>query len=133
MKLLERYISAYTGTNLFLGVFTTEKLAKENKNRYIEEVENNDSFKHQTHHSVELEKDIKIVDIKVDGNWDGVQKEFYLISAFSEAFGQITIDFKIMTFSKERADELVKMMEEKDEMFVTEYEIEKYILNELYL
>ena len=100
-----------------LGVFTTEKLAKENKNRYIEEVENNDSFKHQTHHSVELEKDIKIVDIKVDGNWDGVQKEFYLICAFS----------------KERADELVKMMEEKDEMFVTEYEIEKYILNELYL
>ena len=133
MKLLERYISAYTGTNLFLGVFTTEKLAKENKNRYIEEVENNDSFKHQTHHFVELERDLKIVDIKVDGNWDGVQKEFYLICAFSEAFGQITIDFKIITFSKERADELVKMMEEKDEMFVTEYEIEKYILNELYL
>lgn len=132
MKLLIRHISAYTGSDLLLGIFENQEKAMEQKTVYIEKIKNNDRWKNQTHHTVDLEKDIKTKNIEFDGVLDESIDEVFVVIAYAEGFGQILSDFKIITADESRANFLATELEEKEDGFFPSYfEVEKYIYNRL--
>ena len=130
MKILRRRISAYTGSDLFLGVFDNELQMQKIKEQQIANFKEHDPWKNQTHHVVNLEKDIYMQEIEVDRECKELSSELFIVTCTSEGFGQIYEDLLLVTCSEERANFLKKKMkEDNDDPFVVEYDVMRCILN----
>lgn len=100
MHLLEREISAYTGSSLCLGIFTSRDDAESARVRYLEAIATNDPWRDQAYHQTGP-SDLRIVEIEVVG---ARCMEGHLVSAYYEGFGQIVRRFVALHADRAAAD-----------------------------
>ena len=89
MYLLTRMCSEYTHDNIMLGIFSSQELAEQARERYISETKDNDPHKHQAYMKVCLEIDV-VID-PLDEYTDSINGEtVYILNEQVEGFGQIS-------------------------------------------
>lgn len=111
MYILYRRVSDYDGPSLFLGLFDSQENAERQRSAYRVVLEQQDPWHNQSYRDVDLDNDLVI--IPIDGGLAGQQKG-YLISSYSEGFGQIIRQFHQVCSDKLRAEEIAKKLEDDD-------------------
>lgn len=137
MYLLEREISPYNNSNLIIGIFYSEKEAFFAKQKYIEKISQNDKWKDQAYKEVNLDIDLKIIDVTDLSNFDFQEKrnlkQLFIINLFEEGFGQIIRKIKHICSNKNESNSLIqKLNEEEPEYEPSWYEVEKIEINKIY-
>ena len=126
-------ISPYTGADLCLGIFSTKDSAHSAKENYIATVKHKDPWARQAYHEVDLLKDVELIEIAIDGKQITGRPDVYLISEYSDGFGQIIRKLKMICFSKHRAQEFITQLEDEDFSFPTWAELDHFIVDKLYV
>jgi hypothetical protein len=135
MFLLVREISPYTSHCVLLGCFTTRENAETARLQYVTPYQENpqaDPWKDQAYCVVDLERDVRILDgVREDGDFSNCAA-VYVVSVFSEAFGQIIRDFRRICSSLTLAQQAVQEIAAEPKDSFPEYsQIQKAALNEL--
>jgi hypothetical protein len=106
--LLQRHVSEYTAHEMLLGCFTTRSKAQYARRKYISQYKSGkkqDPWEKQAFHEVDLSRDVKIVDnlpvVDVTPN----SNEVYIVSHFSEGFGQTRRIFYAICGTREATQE----------------------------
>lgn len=136
MYLLIRNISPYTGSDLLLGVFSTLELAQQAKHTYQKHFKNHpDHYAEQAYHSVDLNKDLRIADYIPEYAITPSTSTLYIISFYSEDFGQIYREFKAICGNLAEAKAALNDYERQTQKydFPSYYEIDTVELNHLAL
>lgn len=92
MYLLKREISPYNSQDLLLGCFHSREKAEDARMEYISVYRDNlksDPWEKQGYQVVDLEKDVCIVDNILEIKILPTSKKVFVVSSFSEGFGQI--------------------------------------------
>ena len=135
MYLLKRTISPYTGPDLLLGVFISEDTAQAARQKYLSKYLGNprsDPWREQAYHEVNLEDDVQLIDTVPTSSPIEDSCKAYVVSAYSEAFGQILREFKFICPTLESAQECVTRLEDEDDgKFPFYCEIDSVIVGDL--
>ena len=136
MNLLIRLISPYTEANLLLGVFSTLKEAQTAHTEYISQYKDGkkkDPWKEQAYKGeVDLDEDVVILEDIPEIGVGHNEAEVYIVSTYTEGFGQIIREFNAICGSEEIAVATVSELESKLESNFPEYcEFEKVVVGEL--
>ncbi|MEQ5393915.1 hypothetical protein ABN236_17745 [Proteus sp. fly-1013] len=127
-------ISGYEGPDFILGAFDNEDIAEKAKTTFIRE---NQSEDNQVKVLAEQDRWIEVEDVKLDSfSCDIPLSDFYyLVSRFSEGFGQIYRDIEAIFDNYEDAlvklEQLEKEYEESDASFPEYFAIEKLQANQI--
>lgn len=106
--LLKRYVSEYTAYDMLLGCFTTRNKAQYARKEYMLQFKlgkKQDPWKNQAFHEVDLSHDVIIVDDLPVVDVAESNKEVYIISYFSEGFGQTIRVFYSICGTRESTQE----------------------------
>jgi hypothetical protein len=135
MYLLKRSISPYTSHDALLGCFHSHEKAQAARDEYLEAHRANpsgDRWKEQAYRSVDLEKDVVIVDNIPEVQVQPTQEEVFILSSFAEGFGQIIRTFRAICASFELAEKKSKEIEEQLDDEANEYcQIQKVVVDKL--
>lgn len=115
--LLTRDISAYSGEDLFLGVYDNLALANSQKEAYVRQCKLKDDWKEQAYRDVNLEKDVEIVEIQDKQTEEVFPKEeqnIYLVSGIAEGFGQIIKELVFISIDEVKVKNFVQVKFEED-------------------
>lgn len=127
-------ISGYEGPDFILGAFDNEDIAEKAKTTFIRE---NQSEDNQVKVLAEQDRWIEVEEVKLDSfSCDIPLSDFYyLVSRFSEGFGQIYRDIEAIFDNYENAlvklEQLEKEYEESDASFPEYFAIEKLQANQI--
>lgn len=113
--LLTREISAYSGEDLFLGVYDNLALATRQKERYVLNCKVADDWKEQAYREVNVQEDVQIVEVQDKQTEEEHPKEgqrICLVSGIAEGFGQI---IKELVFISINESEVKRFIQAKDE------------------
>lgn len=110
MYLLEREISAYTGSSPCLGIFTSRETAERERIQYLQAIAVNDPWRDQAYHQTSP-SDIRVIEIDVIG---APGMEGHLVSAYYEGFGQIVRRFVALHADRPAADMHAATLEEQE-------------------
>lgn len=113
MYFLARTISAHTGPDLFLGLFTDRERAEEARRDYLRSIAAHDRWREQAYRTVDPDADVQIREIGKDAT-DGPSQRVYLVTAHIEAMGQITRRPLAIFSSRELADRFAEALEAGD-------------------
>lgn len=112
MYILYRKVSDYDGPSLFLGLFDAQDQAERQRLQYRLVLEKQDPWQNQSYREVDLGNDLVIMPI--EGECADRQK-VYLISCYSEGFGQIIREFQRVCGDRAQAEAIAKKLEDDDE------------------
>jgi hypothetical protein len=106
MYLLKRTLSTYTSPDILLGCFKSLSAAQHARQKYLSQYEddkNADPWKEQAIFTVDLEKDVVILDEipVVEGSPNDTH--VFVISSFAEGFGQIARNFHAICGTEDAA------------------------------
>lgn len=127
-------ISGYEGPDFILGAFDNEDIAEKAKTTFIRENQSDDN---QVKVLAEQDRWIEVEDVKLDSfSCDIPLSDFYyLVSRFSEGFGQIYRDIEAIFDNYENAlvklEQLEKEYDESDASFPEYFAIEKLQANQI--
>ncbi|MEX3024958.1 hypothetical protein [Proteus sp. STS61-E] len=127
-------ISGYEGPDFILGAFDNEDIAEKAKTTFIRENQSDDN---QVKVLAEQDRWIEVEDVKLDSfSCDIPLSDFYyLVSRFSERFGQIYRDIEAIFDNYENAlvklEQLEKEYDESDASFPEYFAIEKLQANQI--
>lgn len=127
-------ISGYEGPDFILGAFDNEDIAEKAKTTFIRENQSDDN---QVQVLAEQDRWIEVEDVKLDSfSCDIPLSDFYyLVSRFSEGFGQIYRDIEAIFDNYENAlvklEQLEKEYDESDASFPEYFAIEKLQANQI--
>lgn len=127
-------ISGYEGPDFILGAFDNEDIAEKAKTTFIRENQSDDN---QVKVLAEQDRWIEVDDVKLDSfSCDIPLSDFYyLVSRFSEGFGQIYRDIEAIFDNYENAlvklEQLEKEYDESDASFPEYFAIEKLQANQI--
>lgn len=127
-------ISGYEGPDFILGAFDNEDIAEKAKTTFIRE---NKSEDNQVKVLAEQDRWIEVEEVKLDSfSCDIPLSDFYyLVSRFSEGFGQIYRDIEAIFDNYEDAlvklEQLEKEYDESDASFPEYFAIEKLQANQI--
>lgn len=127
-------ISGYEGPDFILGAFDNEDIAEKAKTTFIRE---NKSEDNQVKVLAEQDRWIEVEDVKLDSFSCDIPLSnfYYLVSRFSEGFGQIYRDIEAIFDNYEDAlvklEQLEKEYEESDASFPEYFAIEKLQANQI--
>ncbi|QIG06183.1 hypothetical protein [Proteus sp. ZN5] len=127
-------ISGYEGPDFILGIFDNEDAAEKAKTTFIRE---NQSEDNQVKVLAEQDRWIDVEEVKIDSfSCDIPLSDFYyLVSRFSEGFGQIYRDIEAIFDNYENAliklEQLEKEYDESDASFPEYFAIEKLQVNQI--
>ncbi|HEJ9484840.1 TPA: hypothetical protein SMM93_003861 [Proteus mirabilis] len=127
-------ISGYEGPDFILGAFDNEDIAEKAKTTFIRENQSDDN---QVQILAEQDRWIEVEDVKLDSfSCDIPLSDFYyLVSRFSEGFGQIYRDIEAIFDNYENAlvklEQLEKEYDESDASFPEYFAIEKLQANQI--
>lgn len=110
MYLLEREISAYTGSSLCLGIFTSRDTAERERIKYLRAIAVDDPWRDQAYRQTSP-SDIRVLEIEVVGV---PRMEGHLVSAYYEGFGQIVRRFVAVHADRPAADAHGATLEEQE-------------------
>ena len=114
MHLLIRKLSAYTGSDLLLGVFRTADDAQRARVRYLDEVVHgtSDPWAVQAYHAVS-DDDLQILSSLVELDLPDAVGAVFVISSYAEAFGQVVRVFEALAGSDAAARSYAGTLETK--------------------
>lgn len=127
-------ISGYEGPDFILGAFDNEDIAEKAKTTFIRE---NKSEDNQVKVLAEQDRWIEVEEVKLDSFSSDIPLSdfYYLVSRFSEGFGQIYRDIEAIFDNYENAlvklEQLEKEYEESDASFPEYFAIEKLQANQI--
>ena len=136
MKLLKRFISAYTGEDLLLGIFSSEEKLNKAKSDYIESCQREDTWGIQGYHEVNLEKDVNHAEIESYLDQEKSMESVFVLSNHLDGMGQVSRHFLFMSNIKMEVENRKKLFEEEDKKtreFTDGYKIVKVEVDKLYL
>lgn len=135
MIIVEREISAYTHHTIIVGIFENIEKADIAKETYIESCQSEDKWAEQAYRTVNLKEDVTIKDISelIEGDTEKIKDEVYVVSYFTEGFGQVMkTTEKVFTASTD-ANKYVEQKEvEEPEYEPSWYETKCIKLNKIY-
>ena len=135
MYLLKRSISPYTSHDVLLGCFRSREKAQTAREEYLKTQRANpsgDRWKEQAYRSVDLEKDVGIVDNIPEVQIQPIQEEVFVLSSFAEGFGQIIRTFHAICGSLGLAEKKSKEIEGQLDDESNEYcQIQKVVVDTL--
>lgn len=116
MHLLMRKISAYTGDDLLLGVFRTLEEAERGRREYLSSVVHgtSDPWAEQAYHEVS-DEDVVILPSLLRLDLAESADRVFVVSSYSEGFGQVSRSFEAIAGSNEAARDHVAALTAKDE------------------
>jgi hypothetical protein len=133
MYLLKREISPYTSHDILLGCYRSREEAQAARQQYILQYQNNqkdDPWKVQAYTTVDLEKDVVIVDDIPE--IQPTNEEVFVVSSFAEGFGQIIRTFHVVCGSLVSAEKKSKEIKENFDNHFPEYcQIQKVVVGKL--
>jgi len=135
MILVERKISEYTHYDTILGLFETRARANKAKEECIEHCKLKDKWAEQAYRSVDLTQDIVLKDVSelLEGEHTAAIHKLYVISYFTEGFGQVVRSTeKIFTDSNDAKHYLELKEAEEPEYEPCWYESNVICINTLY-
>ena len=134
MFILLRKISPYTNEDIILGIFEDENLAQNARKSYINHCLILDKWASQAYVTVNLEKDVIIIDVTpiLELNKKLKNLDLFVVSQYFEGFGQIEREIKLIFNDVLTAKNYVDTAEEDIES-VNYYDYETIELNKLYL
>ena len=114
---LIRKVSPYTDTDLLLGVFATREAAETAANIYREAVigSDTDPLKDQAYHSVSEEDVVILCNIPIAGEAAIQTENVWVVSSYSEGFGQTLREFVGISLNESDAIELARSIDAKSE------------------
>lgn len=115
--LLTRDISAYSGEDLFLGVYDNLALANNQKEAYVRQCKIKDDWKEQAYRDVNLEKDVEVIEIQDKQTEEMFPKEgqnIYLVSGIAEGFGQIVKELVFISIDEVKVKNFIQIKFEED-------------------
>lgn len=127
-------ISGYEGPDFILGAFDNEDIAEKAKTTFIRD---NQSEDNQVKILAEKDRWIEVEEVKLDSfSCDIPLSDFYyIVSRFSEGFGQIYRDIEVIFDKYENAlvklEQLEKEYDESDGSFPEYFAIEKLQANQI--
>ncbi|MEQ5092927.1 hypothetical protein [Proteus terrae] len=127
-------ISGYEGADFILGAFDNEDIAEKAKTTFIRDNQNEDN---QVKILAEKDRWIEVKEVKLDSfSCDIPLSDFYyIVSRFSEGFGQIYRDIEAIFDNYENAlvklEQLEKEHDESDSSFPEYFAIEKLQANQI--
>lgn len=127
-------ISGYEGPNFILGTFDNEDAAEKARVAFIK---NNQSEDNQVEVLAEKDRWIEVEDVKLDRFSCNIPLSdfYYIVSRFSEGFGQIYRDIEAIFDNYENAltklEQLEKEYDESDASFPEYFAIEKLQANQI--
>jgi hypothetical protein len=135
MYVLIRIISPYTSHDILLGCYRSREEAQVARQQYILQYQSNrkdDPWKEQGYTTVDLEKDVVIVDDIPEIQIQPTNEEVFVVSSFAEGFGQIIRTFHAICGSLMAAWNKSKEIKEKFDGHFPEYcQIQKVVVGKL--
>jgi hypothetical protein len=124
MYLLKREISPYTSQDLILGCFHSREKAEDARTQYISAYRDNlksDPWENQGYQVVDLGKNVCIVDNILEIQIQPTNKKVFVVSSFSEGFGQIIRTIHSICSSQSLAEKETQKIEKSFDNKFPEY------------
>lgn len=133
MLILKRTISPYAGADILLGVFSSQKTLHVAKQQYIEYCRDYDEYAEQAYHEVDLNNDLETIACFPQTIQSRDLREVYVLSEFTEGFGQVYREIVHVYDSSVLAHEQRVALEHTAQgTFPKHFRLEKITIDELH-